>query len=318
MMAAERDGAAETGTLPPMSDQQASPTTRPDDAATAAEIQKALTDAMDSIGLTGAGASPYGTGVTSIVFLVRPTDSRPLAIKIPRRRTEMLIRREADILRWFRCDHIPTLASYDESGRFLVREFVEGPVLELLVPSTHHNRATTLQLLSSLVRAASTLFAMFHEVGPPGLAIGDLRPANLVYRIDAKTLVLVDLGMMFREDLYPKRTRLLGGGIGMYKAPELLLPEGEPPDRKIDYFSFGATAYFILFGRPPYENRERDPAVARRNYAERHPRLLADLDAKGREFMLPPRLVDFIGVCLEPEPSRRPRRFPPLPAMLPI
>ncbi|PRY46087.1 protein kinase-like protein [Umezawaea tangerina] len=81
---------------------------------------------------------------------------------------------------------------------------------------------------------------------------GDIKPTNAV--LDGPTLVLVDWG--FARLLNQTEDTGAVGGTPMYTAPEVLLRASHDPELA-DLYSVGATWYFLLTGRPPYQHLDQ-------------------------------------------------------------
>jgi hypothetical protein len=197
-----------------------------------------------------------GSGGMGRVFLCEQTSmNRLVAVKVLPAQTPVgaleRFMREArasaaldhpNIVRAFDVDH-------DDRFHFLVMEFVEGPTLAHLVeqqgplavaPACHYTAQAALGL---------------HHAHEAGWIHRDVKPANLL--VDRTgTVKLLDLGLarfvLGEDEQLTKKlddTSLIG--TADYIAPELTLPD-EVVDCRADIYSLGATLFYLLTGRPPY------------------------------------------------------------------
>ena len=77
---------------------------------------------------------------------------------------------------------------------------------------------------------------------------GNLKPSNILFKKDKKPHVS-DAGY---QVLYLNKFEGLAG-LAIYSAPELLLTK--KPSLKCDIWSLGLIVYEMLFGYPPWPNR---------------------------------------------------------------
>ncbi|GIH48027.1 Serine/threonine protein kinase [Microbispora rosea] len=91
-----------------------------------------------------------------------------------------------------------------------------------------------------------------------GVVHGDIRPANVMLTEDR--VVLTDFGIAAFDRDPAGSTTVPVGRSGAYLAPERLRGKGLAP--AADLWSFGATLYCGVEGRPPYPATERLPAPA--------------------------------------------------------
>lgn len=205
------------------------------------------------------------------------------------------------------CSRVPALLRADLHGRFLFRTWIEGPLLSELDPTTT-NRA---MVLRELLLAAQELFQAFHESPVGCYVIRDFKPKNLVLSQVYRRIILLDVSSARPEkDMLP-RTRSpyrVGSGKWLYWAPEQLLEWDGMVDRRVDYFSLGATAFFVLTGTAPYSNTTPDPRQLWSSYRSQQKGVTERLHNAAKEYRIPQHVVEFLEACLDPLPECRPVR----------
>jgi eukaryotic-like serine/threonine-protein kinase len=202
---------------------------------------------LDRIGLGGMGQ----------VFLgEHNTMRRRVAIKVlPPDRAENNFSRER-FLREARAagqlDHPNLVRAFDFDGEgevlFLVMEYVDGISFHDLVMKVGPLDAN--RVAQYLLQSAHGL-SYLHSFG---LVHRDIKPANLL--VDRQgTVKILDLGLVRSEVEEDNLTR--GEGVKMLGTADYLAPEQAidctKVDVRADIYSLGATAYFLLTKRPPFE-----------------------------------------------------------------
>ena len=157
---------------------------------------------------------------------------------------------------------IATVYALEEFERhlYLVYEYVPGVTLR----NTLRARTGMLPIdeVLSIARAIARALAAAHA---GGVIHRDLKPENVMYLPDGRIKV-VDFGLariLAGEDQTAKEQLTHPGappGTPGYVAPELL--RGEPPDARVDQFSFGVLLYELLAGHHPFAGQDGRSTVA--------------------------------------------------------
>jgi len=186
---------------------------------------------------------------------------RPCAIKIIRPGSQAdpqaLARFEREVRATARLSHWNTVSVFDyghtDDGTFYyVMEYLPGSNLADLVK--RHGplpAARAIHLLRQTCRA-------LHEAHAAGLIHRDIKPANVFAARQGGVCdiaKLLDFGLVKQAadkpvDQNPPGAALSGSPL--YMAPEQAGFAGTP-DRRSDIYSLGATAYFLVTGKPPFE-----------------------------------------------------------------
>jgi len=212
------------------------------------------------------------------------------------------------------CQVVPRLYYRDARGRFLIREFVDGPTLQDAVPGIlPRDRPGLMPLMWAM---GESLFAAFHNRPGNSYAIRDLKPRNLVFtRGEKSRLLLIDVGSA-RPIGQPRggsrsRSRVrLGTRNWVYWAPEVLLGNGSDATEQSDFFSFAATAFYLLLGRAPYSNSEADPQKALDAYLAEYSSITAMWMERSETLHMPALPSQWVNQCLHPLRSERPEKMP--------
>lgn len=188
----------------------------------------------------------------------------------------------------------PNIVKTIESGitadgrPFIVQEFIEGVLLHALLSS---KRPLPPARRLDLVRQAAAAIGCVHNAG---FVHRDICPRNFIVQQSGR-LVLFDFGLTVPE----KPVFLQPGnrvGTPNYLAPEVV--RRRQADKRLDLFSFGATAYEICTLDLPW------PRGSTGSAAMTHDSDQADIRTKWPE--IPEPFAAAIMACLAPEPASRP------------
>jgi tRNA A-37 threonylcarbamoyl transferase component Bud32 len=177
--------------------------------------------------------------------------------------------------------------NFSNGHPYLVMELVDGQ--DFAQKQQREGRIDERVVLRMALDVADGLSAIDRE----GLVHGDIKPGNIVLDRDGNAK-LVDFGLsgMTRHD---------GSGIFVgtpeYIAPELL--RGEADTHRSDIYSFGATLYHLLSGRPPLDGETSSDVLKARLLRQPVP-----LIAHTRYVSLPTRKL--IMKMIEGDPAKRP------------
>ena len=148
-------------------------------------------------------------------------------------------------------DHPNLVRAFDVDTQddvlFLIMEYVDGVTLHDLV--TRHGPLGP-------HRAAYYVWQVAHGLAymhAGGLIHRDIKPANLV--LDRQGVVkILDLGLVRSQEEVDELTR--GEGVKILGTADYLAPEQaidcSAVDTRADVYALGASAYFLLTGRPPF------------------------------------------------------------------
>ncbi len=153
----------------------------------------------------------------------------------------------------------PGLAAVLEAGKhpengvaraYIATEFVEGETLDQV-----RSRGLAPERAAELVRDAALAVQHAHE---KGVIHRDLKPRNLLLGLDGRVRV-TDFGLtQFAATLGPSDDSMLSRTINVQGTPSYMSPEqalGRTGDirERSDVYSLGATLFFLLAGRPPFD-----------------------------------------------------------------
>ncbi len=232
-----------------------------------------------------------GRGGMGVVYKARDTRlDRDVAIKVLRETSpEIAARLEAEAKTAATLNHpgIVTVFDFEAGfgGYFIAMEFVPGEALDQVIRTAHPRVRINLALI--LTRLAGAMaYAHEHRV-----IHRDLKPANILLTPEFEVKVL-DFGIAARLDLASGRDLRIYG-TPYYMAPEQI--RGKRPTPATDVYSFGATAYHLATGRPPFNEGSIVDA-----HLTQEPLDPLELDPE-----LDPRLAELILRCLKKDPDER-------------
>lgn len=156
-------------------------------------------------------------------------------------------------------DHPNIVHAYDmdrdEHGmHFMVMEYVDGVSLEILISKLYKSKGLDPVRAAHYIAQAALGLQHAHELG---WVHRDIKPANLL--LDRQGIIkILDMGLSraFGADDEEELTKKYDGssvlGTADYIAPEQALHVSDV-DIRADIYSLGATFYFLLTGRAPFE-----------------------------------------------------------------
>lgn len=181
---------------------------------------------------------------------------------------------------------------YREGIHFIAQEYVDGPNLRQLVA-----RQGTLDA-PRLIRILRQVVAALQKAAQVGIVHRDIKPENIMLTATGEVKV-ADFGLARATNSSDSQNLTQEGvtlGTPLYMSPEQV--EGRTVDPRSDLYSLGATAYFVLAGRPPFEG-ETSIAVALQHLRA----TAAPLSAQRPD--LPPELCELVHKLLAKAPEDR-------------
>lgn len=212
-----------------------------------------------------------GSGGMGRVYLAEhATMLRPVALKtLPperMRQAKAVERFYAEIRAAGRLLHPNIVTAFDagcvDGVHYLAMEYVNGPTLSALVAESG---PLAIGDAVSAIRDAARGLSHAHAAG---IVHRDIKPSNLMRTRDG-TVKIVDLGLAAASVAVTGtsgRTSDSGRLIGTiaFMSPEQL-ENPDAVDARSDIYSLGATFYFLLTGRPPYEGEFLDQVRGHRH-----------------------------------------------------
>jgi tRNA A-37 threonylcarbamoyl transferase component Bud32 len=189
-----------------------------------------------------------GRGGMGVVYKARDTRlERDVAIKVLRTTSSEEAARlgqEAKAAATLNHPGIVTIHDFEAGfdGYFIAMEFVPGEAMEDLLKSDPERIQSRLAPL--LLRLADAI-AYAHS---RHVIHRDLKPGNILVTPDHEVKIL-DFGIAARLDRGDGE-KVSISGTPFYMAPEQI--QGEPPTPATDIYAFGATAFHLATGRPPF------------------------------------------------------------------
>jgi len=173
---------------------------------------------------------------------------------------------------------------------FFVMAYVDGPTLRQRVET---GGPLPPRLAMQLMQEVAWALAYAHQ---RGVIHRDVKPDNIMIEAGTDRALVTDFGIALsgRADGRQDTGELIG--TARYMSPEQA--RGEPLDARSDLFALGATFFYALTGRPPFDARNL-PAVVARVATQPAPRLAV----VRRE--VPVKLADVVDRCLANAPERR-------------
>jgi uncharacterized RDD family membrane protein YckC len=228
---------------------------------------------------------------------------RRIALKVLRSRLE----NADDRARFLREGQLAASVSHPHTVYIFGSEEIAGmPVIsmELLPGGTLKDRVTAQGPLppTEAVSAVLDIIGGLDAAQATGILHRDIKPSNCF--IDAEGSVKVgDFGLSISTLARDVRHELATAGFE--GTPQFAPPEqlrGEPLDVRADIYAVGATLYYLLTGRPPFDSRDLRDLVARvTSEAPQSPRRLRP--------DIPPGLASVVLQCLAKTPAERPASY---------
>lgn len=234
-----------------------------------------------------------GEGGSGEVWLAQDTTlQRQVALKVLTRYSASdIIRFRREAMLAAALDHPGIVKVYDigehEGRNYIAMQYIEGRTLE----QENLDAATA-------VRAVCQAAAALEHAHSRGVIHRDVKPSNLL--MDARGRVYVtDFGLA--RDLAGREKVSLSGtilGTPAYMSPEQARGDVRHLDGRTDVYSLGATLYYLLARRPPFE-AESVGEILEKVQAQEPPRLQKVVRGIARD------LDTIVGKALEKDPSRR-------------
>ncbi|HET7039501.1 MAG TPA: serine/threonine-protein kinase [Gemmatimonadales bacterium] len=237
-----------------------------------------------------------GRGGMGVVYLAREVHlDRPVAIKLlpPDRMTLPGLRerflREARLAAKLSHPNIIPIHAVEDTGGFVfyVMAYVDG---ETLAQRVRARGPLTGSEGARVLREVAWALAYAHG---QGLVHRDVKPDNILLEAGGRVLV-ADFGIAAAAGE--------SGVDGVTGTPEFMSPEqalAKPVDARSDLYGLGATAFFALSGRFPFEGRTPTEILARQVTEPAPP--LASLGVA-----VPRKLAALVDRCLAKDPGHRP------------
>ncbi len=240
-----------------------------------------------------------GRGGMGIVYLAREVHlDRPVAIKLlpPDRASDPALRarflREARLAAKLSHPNIIPIHAVDDAGGFVfyVMAFIDGETLAHRVRSRGPLPASE---GARVLREVAWALAHAHA---QGLVHRDVKPDNILLESATGRVLVADFGIA-------AATGDAGGKLdGVAGTPEFMSPEqalGGDVDARSDLYGLGATAFYALTGRLPFEGRSATEVLARQVTEPAPPLATMGLP-------VPRKVALLVDRCLAKDPGHRP------------
>src|SRR5688500_14039435 len=205
-----------------------------------------------------------GGGGMGVVFAARdPQTDKPVAIKLLRpelrddaRAVHRFLVEARHMQQMSHPNIMPVLEVCDDARHpHYVMPFHERGSLASMIPP---NKGLDPGVALPIARQVADALAYAHS---RGLIHRDLKPANILLGGEGSAVWVCDFGLVrtiFNASLVDARTTPVEGSAP-YMSPAVA--RGEAEDTRCDIYSFGATLYEMLTGRPPYEGRSAQHVI---------------------------------------------------------
>jgi serine/threonine-protein kinase len=251
--------------------------------------------------------SPIAEGGMGVVYLAehallkRRTAVKVLSGELSK---QSITRFEREVSLASRLTHPNTIEIYDygrtpEGIFYYAMEYIDGPTLSELV--TRFGPVPPARVIHILRQLSASLSEAHRE----GLVHRDIKPQNVMLCVrggDHDVVKVLDFGLV--KDVTATEIDELSkgihiGGTPLYMAPERLTSPKQL-DARVDVYSVGCVAYYLLAGRPVFEPEDHLDLLDK--IVNEVPRPLAEVSAQE----LPNELIDLIMACLAKDPAERP------------
>jgi hypothetical protein len=177
-----------------------------------------------------------------------------------------------------------------------------GTLKDLVVGETPLTPAAAVDAILQVIAGLDAAAAL-------GILHRDIKPSNCFVDRDGRVLV-GDFGLSMTTRARDEQTLAVAGtimGTPGFASPEQL--RGEPLDVRSDIYSVGAMLYYLLTGRPPFDDKSIVTLITR--VATEAPPVLTVFRPD-----VPARLASLVARCLAKTPSERHAGYPALAAAL--
>ncbi|MHB1864149.1 MAG: serine/threonine-protein kinase [Gemmatimonadaceae bacterium] len=238
-----------------------------------------------------------GRGGMGIVYLAREVHlDRPVAIKLlpPDKASDPALRdrflREARLAAKLSHPNIIPIHAVDDSGGFVfyVMAYVDG---ETLAERVRTRGPLSTSDAARIMRDAAWALAHAHS---HGLVHRDVKPDNILLESGTGRVLVADFGIA--------AVGADAAGDGISGTPEFMSPEqalGQELDGRSDLYGLGATTFYALTGRLPFEGKTPTEVLARQ-VTEPAPAVLSMGIPVSRK------VAALVDRCLAKDPDQRP------------
>ncbi len=257
-----------------------------------------------------------GRGGMGVVYRARQTDlDRTVALKtilisnVNNTIAAARFEREAKALARLHHPNIVQALNFGKhEGRYhLAMEFVQGRTCEQAVQDQGIIPAANVWHIVRQV-ASGLLHALRHD-----LLHRDIKPANLILvpppegstlPSGTEMVKIADFGLAVFADRSREQMKLTTGekiiGSPTYMSPEQF--GSDPVDFRSDIYSLGATAWHLLFGKPPFRNNNLVALLVQKSEP-------FSVDPATLPVSLPSSQLQLLTRLLDPDPNRRPQTY---------
>jgi serine/threonine-protein kinase len=201
---------------------------------------------------------PVGSGAVATIYLAEGPKGERVALKVVSgdrpggSKACDELNREYKILSKLEHPGIPRAYGLQRvnGGLVMIRDFCSGTSLRNLMRS---EPGRVSRMIPDILERSGGMLQHMHD---RGIVHRDFKPENLIVDEEGEVF-LVDMALAWRRRLLLGKPSL--AGTPAYLAPELL--GGKPPSPASDTYSYAATAYELLSGRPPYQGNSREQVL---------------------------------------------------------